>query len=208
MAAGGAGATANANHRLAFDYCALRKSGDGCEGKAVKRPRVQPQGKGQRGERAELPQKATLAGLLILIDAAVDDDETNRIIGELSIGARAMLYSALLYTRPAPGSAEQQPTNRSYALHILREFLLRGRMTDRTNNTATAEAASRTVTESAPDDASETETTASKSRPVETTERALDEYRAKQDAQRAKMARLTALRLKAEAKSGMKPKKR
>ncbi|MBV9632695.1 MAG: hypothetical protein JO230_31690 [Xanthobacteraceae bacterium] len=81
-------------------------------------------------------------------------------------------------------------------------------MTDRTNNTATAEAASRTVTESAPDDASETETTASKSRPVETTERALDEYRAKQDAQRPKMARLTALRLKAEAKSGMKPKKR
>ena len=38
--------------------------------------------------------------------------------------------------------------------------------------------------------------------------RLLDEYRAKQDAQRAKMARLTALRLKAEAKSGMKPKKR
>ena len=112
-----------------------------------------------------------------------------------------MLYSALLYTRPAPGSAEQQPTNRSYALHILREFLLRGRITDRTNNNAAAEAASHKFTEPAPGaDDSETETIASKSRPVETAEGALDEYETRQDPERTKMARLHALRLAAEAK--------
>jgi hypothetical protein len=47
---------------------------------------------------------------------------------------------------------------------------------------------------------------ASRSRPVETTEGAMDEYRARQKAERAKMAKLRALRLAAEAKSAVKPK--
>ena len=73
------------------------------------------------------------------------------------------------------------------------------------NNTAKAraEAMFRKLPEPAPAiDDSETETTvpaadepASKSRPVETAEGAMDEYRAKQNAERAKMARLRALRL-------------
>jgi hypothetical protein len=46
----------------------------------------------------------------------------------------------------------------------------------------------------------------SKSRPVETIEGAMDEYRAKQDSERAKMANLKALRLSAEAKAGVKSK--
>jgi hypothetical protein len=64
-----------------------------------------------------------LAQLLAVIDAAVDDDEINVIIGRLSAGTRALLYSALLYTQPAPDVAEQWKS-RSFALHILREFLL------------------------------------------------------------------------------------
>jgi hypothetical protein len=47
---------------------------------------------------------------------------------------------------------------------------------------------------------------ASRSRPVESTEGAMDEYRARQAAERAKMARLRALRLAAEAKAGVKQK--
>jgi hypothetical protein len=42
---------------------------------------------------------------------------------------------------------------------------------------------------------------APKSRPVETTEGAMDEYKARQKAERAKMAKLRALRLAAEAKA-------
>ena len=42
---------------------------------------------------------------------------------------------------------------------------------------------------------------ASQSRPVETTEGAMDEYKAKQKAERAKMAKLRELRLAAEAKA-------
>ncbi|MFZ0840876.1 MAG: hypothetical protein WAM77_25725 [Xanthobacteraceae bacterium] len=45
---------------------------------------------------------------------------------------------------------------------------------------------------------------ASKSRPRETTEGAMDEYRAKEKAERAKMAKLKALRLAADAKAGVK----
>jgi len=46
---------------------------------------------------------------------------------------------------------------------------------------------------------------ASKSRPRETTEGAMDEYRARETAERAKMAKLRAMRLAAEAKAGAKP---
>ncbi len=42
---------------------------------------------------------------------------------------------------------------------------------------------------------------ASRSRPVETTEGAMDEYKARQKSERAKMANLRALRLAAEAKA-------
>jgi hypothetical protein len=42
---------------------------------------------------------------------------------------------------------------------------------------------------------------ASQSRPVETTEGAMDKYKAKQEAERAKMAKLRELRLAAEAKA-------
>jgi len=42
---------------------------------------------------------------------------------------------------------------------------------------------------------------ASRSRPVETTEGAMDEYRARQKAERVKMSRLRQLRLAAEAKA-------
>jgi hypothetical protein len=48
----------------------------------------------------------------------------------------------------------------------------------------------------------------SKSRPVETSECAMDEYRARQLAERAKLARLRALRLAAEAKAGVKTKRK
>jgi hypothetical protein len=47
---------------------------------------------------------------------------------------------------------------------------------------------------------------ASRSRPVETTEGAMDEYRARQKAERAKMAMLRKLRLAAEAKAAGEPK--
>ena len=46
----------------------------------------------------------------------------------------------------------------------------------------------------------------SASQPVETTEGAMDEYLARQDAERAKMAKLRALWLAAEAKAASKPK--
>jgi hypothetical protein len=45
-----------------------------------------------------------------------------------------------------------------------------------------------------------------KSRPIESTEGAMDEYLARQLAERAKMAKLRALRLAAEAEAGVKPK--
>jgi hypothetical protein len=91
----------------------------------VKRPRVDLKGKRQRGsgERAQIPHKRTLAELLVFIDAAANEKEVNRIIDGLSPGTRAILYSALQYTQPPRDSAEQ-PRNRSYALHIFREFLL------------------------------------------------------------------------------------
>jgi hypothetical protein len=47
---------------------------------------------------------------------------------------------------------------------------------------------------------------ASQSRPVETTAGAMDEYRARQRAERAKTAKLKALRLAAETKSAGEPK--
>lgn len=87
-------------------------------------------------------------------------------------------------------------------------------MTERTNNTAKAraEAAFRKVTEPAPAvNDSETETTgpadepASKSRPVETAEGAMDEYLARREAERAKTTRLRELRLAVEAKAKVKP---
>ena len=91
----------------------------------MKHPRGKLKGKSQRGsgERAQ----TTLVQLLALIDAAADGTEINSIIDGLSPGKRAILYSALQYTAPslpAPGSAEQPKGNRSYALHILRDFLL------------------------------------------------------------------------------------
>jgi cell division protein FtsB len=46
---------------------------------------------------------------------------------------------------------------------------------------------------------------ASRSRPVETTEGAMDEYRARQKAERANMAKLKAMRLTAEAKAAREP---
>jgi hypothetical protein len=49
---------------------------------------------------------------------------------------------------------------------------------------------------------------ATKSRPVETTEGAMEEYTARQKAERAKMAKLKALRLAAEAKAFGKPKEK
>jgi hypothetical protein len=128
-----------------------------------------------------------------LIDAAADDKEINRILGELSSGKQAILYSALHYTEPSlhsPGSAEQQPRNRSYALQMLREFLLWGFMTDQPSDTAKARAEAAfdlPASATAPD--------------------AMAEYRAKQAAERAKMARLRAMRLAAEAKAGVQSKK-
>ena len=47
---------------------------------------------------------------------------------------------------------------------------------------------------------------ASRSRPVETTEGAMDEYLGRQEAERAKTTKLRAQRLAAEAKSTSKPK--
>ena len=46
----------------------------------------------------------------------------------------------------------------------------------------------------------------SRSLPRETTEGAMDEYRARENAERAKMAKLRAMRFAAEAKAGVKPK--
>jgi hypothetical protein len=46
---------------------------------------------------------------------------------------------------------------------------------------------------------------APQSRPVETTEGAMDEYRARQEAERAKTVKLRNLRLAAEAKTASKP---
>jgi hypothetical protein len=87
----------------------------------VKRPGSKLKGKSTKlsGE----PAKLTLAELLVVIDAAAGEKEVDIILDRLSPGTRAILYSALLYTRPEPDSAEQ-PSNRSHALHILREFLL------------------------------------------------------------------------------------
>jgi hypothetical protein len=93
----------------------------------VRHPRGKLTGKRPGGERAQSSDTTTLAELIALIDAAADDKEINRILGELSSGKQAILYSALHYTEPSlhsPGSAEQQPRNRSYALQMLREFLL------------------------------------------------------------------------------------
>ena len=95
----------------------------------MKHPRIKLKGKRQKesGERAHSPHKTTLAGLLAVIDAAADDKEISGIIDGLSLGKRAMLYSALQYTEPhlpEPGSAEQPKANRLCALHILRHFLL------------------------------------------------------------------------------------
>jgi hypothetical protein len=70
---------------------------------------------------------------------------------------------------------------------------------------ARAEAAFRKVSKRASSEAGDRETTmagdrpASASRPVETTEGAMDEYLARQQAERAKMARLRKMRLAAEA---------
>ncbi len=85
-------------------------------------------------------------------------------------------------------------------------------MTQRQNKDlkARAEAAFRNVLRPAPSDVGNKETSVSinetqaQSRPVETTEGAMDEYRARQEAERAKMAKLKALRMAAEAKSGVK----
>jgi hypothetical protein len=80
----------------------------------------------------------------------------------------------------------------------------------RTNDAKTrAEAVFRTPAETTPTDSGNEETSepaaASASRPVETTEAAMDEYLARQDAERAKMARLRDVRLAAQAKVGAKP---
>jgi hypothetical protein len=73
---------------------------------------------------------------------------------------------------------------------------------------ARAEAAFRKVAERASTEVGDKKTSvsddeepASKSRPVETTEGAMDEYLARQKAERAKMAKLRELRLAAEAKA-------
>jgi 5,10-methylene-tetrahydrofolate dehydrogenase/methenyl tetrahydrofolate cyclohydrolase len=94
----------------------------------MKHPRVKLKGKRQKesGERAHLPPKTTLADLLAAIDTAADDKEISGIIDGLSLGKRAMLYSALQYTEPhlpTPGT-EQPKGNRLRALYILRELLL------------------------------------------------------------------------------------
>jgi len=91
----------------------------------VKNPRDKLRGKRQRrsGERAH----TTLADLLAVIDAATDDEEIDGIVGGLSSGKQAMLYSALHYTESRlhePASAEQRKGNRLRALRILRELLL------------------------------------------------------------------------------------
>jgi hypothetical protein len=88
----------------------------------VKRPKGKLKGKRSKG-RGE-PAKLTLAELLGVIDAAADEKAVDAILSRLSPGTRAILYSALLYTQPASDSVEQ-PRNRSYALQILREFLMR-----------------------------------------------------------------------------------
>ena len=93
----------------------------------MKRPRGKLKGKRQResGERAQ----TTLVELLALIDAAADDTEINSIVVRLSLGKRAILYSASQYTvppLPAPERAEYPKQNRLYALHILRQFLCEG----------------------------------------------------------------------------------
>jgi hypothetical protein len=88
-------------------------------------------------------------------------------------------------------------------------------MTQRRNKDlkARAEAAFRKVSKPAPSDVGDKETSVpvdanqvSQSRPVETTEGAMDEYLARQKAERAKMANLKALRLAAEAKAAGGPK--
>lgn len=78
---------------------------------------------------------------------------------------------------------------------------------------ARAEAAFRKVAEPASTEVGDRKTSvsddekpASKSRPVETTEGAMDEYLARQKAERAKMAKLRELRLATEAKAAGKPK--
>jgi hypothetical protein len=72
---------------------------------------------------------------------------------------------------------------------------------------ARAETAFRKVSKTAPPD---DDKAASQSRPVETTEGAMDEYKARQKAERAKMAKLRKLRLAAEAKAAgaAKPKRK
>ena len=94
------------------------KAAPAAKAKRLKHPK-------QKGS-GERPQ-TTLVELLALIDAAADDGEINGIVFRLSPGKQAILYSALQYTTsslPAPYSDEQQPRNRSYALHILRDFVL------------------------------------------------------------------------------------
>ena len=88
--------------------------------KRLKHPKVKQKGSCER------PQ-TTLVELIALIDAAADDEGIKGIVVRLSPGKQAILYSALQYTAPplpAADSGEQQPRNRSYALHILRDFLL------------------------------------------------------------------------------------
>ena len=87
-------------------------------------------------------------------------------------------------------------------------------MTKRQNNDAKAraEAVFRKPAETAPTASGNEETSVStdneptsSSRPVETTEGAMDEYKARQDAQRANMTKLRTQRLAKEAKGKAKP---
>ena len=86
-------------------------------------------------------------------------------------------------------------------------------MTNKPNSTrARAEAAFRKVSKPATSEVgdkkmgiTEDDKPASQSRPVETTEGAMDEYKARQDAQRANMAKLRTQRLAKEAKDKTKP---
>jgi hypothetical protein len=88
-------------------------------------------------------------------------------------------------------------------------------MTKRRNNDAKAraEAVFRKPAETTPTDSGNEETSVSAddkptsaSRPVETTEGAMDEYLARQEAEPAKTAKLKAQRLAGEAKATSKPK--
>jgi hypothetical protein len=72
-----------------------------------------------------------------VINSATDDEEIEGIIGGLSFGKRAMLYSALHYTEsqlPEPGSSEQRKGNNCARCAFSVCFFYEGRTMTVTNN--------------------------------------------------------------------------